>query len=382
MKRSFISIILIAAFAPAFACTSWMVFNDFTKNNTHILHKNRDSKERRIATYMSPAGAKRKWVAIGTIGLTNSGVNSSGLAGVMNSGEKTPDAPNPKDKKSTPALLMTILDSCDTAAQAVKKLEELVKAGDYYHNNSGSTFLFLDTKEGYICEFTTKFMSVQRYDSAYAFRANIWQNPGMPARARGTFKSYLHSSARAYVALSGLNQALDKGGKIAVQDVVDLSRNCKLPDELPYPNRSVCGASTNSASTIEIDLRYPDVLSTIYAAIGHPRNTVFLPLPICAEKFLPSMTDYSWSLASFKRADNMFSWDMLWNKQAGYEAPIPGEWLKFEADSMAKYAAAKAEARKLLDSGKRAEAVKLLNDTAYSIWSEAEKLLNILPNSK
>ena len=80
---------------------------------------------------MSPAGAKRKWVAIGTIGLTNSGVNSSGLAGVMNSGEKTPDAPNAKNKKSTPALLMTILDSCDTAAQAVKKLEELVNSGDY-----------------------------------------------------------------------------------------------------------------------------------------------------------------------------------------------------------------------------------------------------------
>ena len=49
---------------------------------------------------------------------------------------------------------------------------------------------------------------------------------------------------------------------------------------------------------------------------------------------------------------------------------------------MAKYADAKANAKKLLDSGKRAEAVKLLNDTAYSIWSEAEKLLNILPNSK
>ena len=379
--KNFLLLFLSVSMMPVFAFTSWMIFNDFTKNGTHILHKNRDSKERRVAAYMSPAGAKRKWVAIGTIGLTNSGVNSSGLAGVMNSGEKTPDAPNAKNKKSTPALLMTILDSCDTAAQAVKKLEELVKSGDYYHNDSGSIFFFIDLKEGYICEFTTKFMSVQRYDNAYAFRANIWQNPGMPARTRGTYKSYLHSSARAYIALSGLNQALDKHGKITVADIADLSRVCKLPSG-EYPNRSVCGTSTNSASTIEVDLRYPDVLSTIYAAIGHPRNTVFLPLPICSEKFLPSMTDYSWSLTSFKRADNMFSWDMLWNKQAGYEAPIPGEWLKFEADSMAEYASAKAQARKLLDNGKRAEAVKLLNRTAYGIWEKAEALLKIKPAGK
>ena len=365
MKRSFISLILGAAFAPAFACTSWMVFNDFTKNNTHILHKNRDSKERRIATYMSPAGAKRKWVAIGTIGLTNSGVNSSGLAGVMNSGEKTPDAPNPKDKKSTPALLLEILNSCDTAAQAVKKLDELVKSGDYYHSDSGSTFLFVDTKEGYICEFTTKFMSVQRYDNAYAFRANIWQNPGMAARARGTYKSYLHSSARAYIALSGLNEMMDKDGKITVAGISEISRICKLPSG-DYPNRSVCGKTTNSGSTIEVDIPYPDVLSTIYAAIGHPRNTVYVPIPVCAEKLLPSMGSYAWSRASFKRGD-----------KSGFEAAVPAEWLKFEADAMAVYTAARAKARKLLDNGKRAEAIKLLNDAAYTIWEKAETLLKI-----
>ena len=365
MKKSLSLLLFSALTMPVFACTSWMVFKDFTKNNTNILHKNHDSKERRIAAYISPAGAKRKWVAIGTIGLTNSGVNSSGLAGVMNSGEKTLDPPNPKDKKPTPALLLEILNSCDTAAQAVKKLDELVKAGDYYHSNSGATFFFMDTKEGYICEFTTKFMSVQRYDNAYAFRANIWQNPGMPARARGTYKSYLHSSARAYVALSGLNAMMDKDGKITVPGIAELSRVCKLPSG-EYPNRSVCGKTTNSSSTIEVDIQHPDVLSTIYAAIGHPRNTVYVPIPVCAEKVLPSMGSYAWSLASFKRGD-----------KSGFEAAVPAEWLKFEADSQAVYNAAKAKARKLLNSGKRAEAIKLLNDAAYTIWEKAETLLKI-----
>lgn len=382
MKKSLSLLLLSALTMPVFACTSWMVFSDFTKNNTNILHKNRDSKERRVAAYISPAGAKRKWVAIGTIRLTNTGVNSSGLAGAMNSGEKTFDAPNPKDKKPTPALLLEILNSCDTAAQAVKKLDELVKAGDYYHSDSGSTFLFVDTKEGYICEFTTKFMSVQRYDNAYAFRANIWQNAGMPARARGTYRSYLHSSARAYVAFSGLNTMLDKDGKITVAGIADLSRSCKLPGSenkswfsklfsSEYPSRSVCGESTNSGCTVEIDIQYPEVLSTIYAAIGHPLNTVYVPIPVCAEKVLPSMESYAWSLASFKRGD-----------KNGFANPLPCEWLKFEADSKAKYAKAKADARKLLDNGKRAEAVKLLNDCAYTIWQEAEALLEISPAGK
>ena len=378
MKYTFLSVALAAIISiPASACTSWMVFNDFTKNNTNILHKNRDSKEQRVAAYMSPAGAKRKWVAIGTIALTNAGVNASGLAGVMNSGEKTPDAPNPKDKKSTPALLRVILDSCDTAAQAVKKLEELVKAGDYYHNDSGSTFFFVDTKEGYICEFTTKFFTAQRFSNAYALRANIWQNHGMPSRARGTYKSYLHSSARAYIALSGLNAALDKHGKITVADIAELSRVCQIPGSedkswfsklfsSEYPNRAVCGKSTNSGCTIEIDLQYPDVLSGLYASIGNPRNTVYIPIPVCAEKYLPSMGTYAWSAASYKRGDKV-----------GFEAPVPEEWLKFEADSRAKYAAAREQARKLLDNNKRAEAIKLLNTVACNIWKEAEALLKI-----
>jgi hypothetical protein len=225
-------------------------------------------------------------------------------------------------------------------------------------------------------------MSVQRYDNAYAFRANIWQNPVMASRSRGTYKSYLHSSARAYIALSGLTAMMDKDGKITVTGIAELSRVCKLPGSedkslfsklfsSKYPNRSVSGQSTNSGSTIEVDLQYPDVLSTIYAAIGHPRNTVYVPIPVCAEKVLPSMGSYAWSLASFKRGD-----------KSGFEATVPAEWLKFEADSQAVYNAAKIKARKLLNSGKRAEAIKLLNDAAYIIWEKAEALLEIKPAEK
>jgi hypothetical protein len=42
---------------------------------------------------------------------------------------------------------------------------------------------------------------------------------------------------------------------------------------------------------------------------------------------------------------------------------------------MLKYSKAKADARAMLDEGKKSEAVRLLNDIAYSIWTEASALL-------
>ena len=56
-------------------------------------------------------------------------------------------------------------------------------------------------------------------------------------------------------------------------------------------------------------------------------------------------------------------------------AEIPAEWLNFESESRKKFDTALAEAEKFLDNGKKAEAVKLLNQTAMDIWQDAEKLI-------
>ena len=345
-------------------CTSWMVFSDYTGNNTNILHKNRDSVSKKLVVKTSAEGAARKWIALGS-GDTNSGVNSSGLAGAMNSGEVSIDHTTDKSKKGTPSMLRVILDNCDTAAQAVAMLEKLVKDGDYYHENKGSIFFFIDPNEGYICEFTSKVFTSQVYKNGYAFRANIWQNHGMSQRSMNSINRHLDSSARAYIAYSGLNKILDKNGKITAFDMFELSRHCKMPENSPM-KRSLCFKNTNSASTLEIDRQYPGVLSTGYFTVGHPRHTVYIPVPVGAEKFLPGMLDNSWATAAFQRL-----------KKLGVNEALPGAWLEFEKTSMTKYLEAKEQARQLLDAGKRAEAVKLLNDTAMSIWIEAEKVLDL-----
>ena len=343
-------------------CTSWMVFSDLTKNNTNILHKNRDSPVRKLAVMISPASSPYKWIAIGSQ-KTNGGINVAGLAGVMNSGEPCPDHSNDKTKKSTPAQLQEILTNCGSAAEAVEFLRKMVEAGDYYHGAKGSIFFFMDTKEGYICEYTPKVFTVQKYEQGYAVRANIWQNPGMRLHSRSTLARYLDSSGRAHATYDGLNKILARDGKISPLAIFELSRQHQMPND-PRKRRSICSKTTNSGCTLEIDRQYPDVLSTGYFAIGAPRNTVYVPVPICVEKVLPNMADYSWGDHSFKRYD-----------VKGFRADVPEAWVKFEKDFTAKYAKAKEDARKLLDSGKRAEAVKLLNETAHSIWLEAEALL-------
>ena len=345
-------------------CTSWMVFNDLTCNNTNVLHKNRDSKVRNVAVFLSPENSPRKWISLGSDAKANMAMNSSGLAGIMNSGEICIDYPTDDTKKSTPQIMEVIIESCDTAAQAVEKLKEIILSGDYWHHNQkGSIFFFMDTNEGYICELNTKVINVQPYTGGYAVRANIWQNPGMQAISRNNIKNYLNSSARAYIAFSGLNEIMDKYGKISIESMLELSRHCTMPEESPE-KRSLCYKRTNSTGSLEIDRQYPGVLSTGYFTVGHPRNTVCIPVPVCAEKILPGMGDYSWSAMSFERFELL-----------GHEAYIPEEWLEFEKNSMLKYSKAKADARAMLDEGKKSEAVRLLNDISYSIWTEASALL-------
>ncbi|MBO5694492.1 MAG: hypothetical protein J6S98_03715 [Lentisphaeria bacterium] len=346
-------------------CTSWMVFSDLTKNNTNILHKNRDALATEIGVYLSEKDSPRKWIALGTAGNTNMGMNTSGLAGVMNSGEVCINHSTDNTKPGTTKMLRRILENCDTAAQAVETLKEQLAAGNYWHKNSGSIFFFLDTKEGYVCEITAKDITTQKLTSGFAVRANIWMNPGMQYFSRNTVSNYLNSAARMYIAYTGLNNMLTTKGKISLPDIFALSRHYKMPKE-SSEKRSVCFKHTNSTSSLEIDLQYPDVLSTAYVTIGHPRHTVYVPVPVCVEQVLPGMSDGSWSAASWKRF-----------KELSLAAPIPEEWAKFEADFMATYKKAQEDACALLKQGKRTEAVKLLNDTASAIWKNAETLLGL-----
>ncbi len=344
-------------------CTSWIIFSDLTKNNTNILHKNRDATPKNVRVMLSAKDSPRRWIGLGNSQFPCMGMNSSGLAAIMNSGEICTDHRKDPTKKATPVILQYMLENCDTAAEAAAAIKKLISTGDYSHGGKkGSIFFFTDPKEGYICEMTAKFCSVQRYDSSYTFRANIWHNPGMAQFSRNGVKRFLDSCGRESVVLDIFNSALDKNGKLTLTDILKLSRQAKQLEGSPL-ERSVCFKNTNSASSLVIHREFPQTLSTLWVLIGHPRHTIYIPIPICAEKLLPSMLTPEWSAASWKRF-----------KELELHAEIPEEWTALEKQSIAEYEKAVFEGEKLLRDGKKAEAVRLLNRTASGIWEKAYPL--------
>jgi len=355
---------------PGHECTSWMIFSDLTGNNTNILHKNRDALSRDIVV-VAGGNSSRRWIGLGNRrelpGCPCMGMNNSGLAAVVNGGELTPE--NSADQnwngRTTPQLLKDILDNCDTAAQAVERLRGFIAAKDYSHQKEGSIFLFTDVNEGYIVELTAGFVSAQRVDRGYALRANTWHNPGMAQRSCNIWLEFSGSFVREHAVISNFHKAIYQNGRLGLVDSLAMSRNCEDPKEAQIERR-VCYTYTNSGSTLVIDREYPDVLSVGYVTIGHPRHTICVPIPICAEKLDERMEETVWSKAAWVRFEKL-----------GLRAPIPKEWLDFEEKSRVEYDACLAEARKLLRAGRKTEAIALLNAAAAKIWQGAAELLEL-----
>ena len=356
---------LAAESVPPHECTSWMIFPDMTGENTVILHKSRDSQSRNVKVRLGNDGAKRNWIGMGGDKGYCMAVNSSGLAGVMNGGEKCTDNSTNKNGKSTPLILEAIISTCDTSAQAVDKLIDFLKKEDYQHGDKGSIFFFADPKEGYLVECTAHFWQVQKCNTGYVARANIWHLPGLEKYALTDYYTHAVESAREYAVRKALNEAFTARGKVDVMDILALSR--KVDTDNLFIRRSLCCSWTNSASTFVVDRDYPEVLTTAYLLVGCPRHTVLLPLPICIKELPEEMATVKLSSASYKRM----------NKD-GVRADVPVEWLKFEEKSIAAYKKDLAAAKELMKKGKKSEAVKLLNDSFSKIWKDAKELPGLL----
>ena len=61
-------------------CTSWIIFSDLTKNNTNILHKNRDAAPRNVRVLQSEKDSPRRWIGLGNDSSLCMGMNEIGRA--------------------------------------------------------------------------------------------------------------------------------------------------------------------------------------------------------------------------------------------------------------------------------------------------------------
>ena len=329
-------------------CTSWMLFPELT-GGPMILHKNRDSGKKDIRLIKNDGDAKIKWLGLGDENPCM-GFNEKGVACVMNSGETTPEfAPAEEGRLTTPEILVQILGNTKNAKEALKMLTGFIENGQYTHKERGSIFFIMDTKGGYIAELTAKRVMPVVVTGNMTIRANIWHNPGMAQFSRSGIKSTMNSQSREFQAAKGLNEALEKKGVIELEDIWRTSR-MRGTMESVMTEHGLCNKTTNSAATIAIDRDYPNMLSTMYVAIGPVGHTMYIPAPICLKEIPQDIADRSWSKAAFARRDA---------SGLAFDSDV---WLPHEKAVMAIYRPALAKAKKAMQNRRRKDAQDILND--------------------
>ena len=317
-----------------------------------ILHKNRDSGKIDIRLIKSDGDAKIKWLGLGDENPCM-GFNEKGVACVMNSGETTPEiAPATEGRLTTPEILVQILGNTKNAKEALKMLTGFIENGQYTHKERGSIFFIMDTKGGYIAELTAKRVMPVVVTGNMTIRANIWHNPGMAQFSRSGIKSTMNSQSREFQAAKGLNEALEKKGVIELEDIWRTSR-MRGTMESVMTEHGLCNKTTNSAATIAIDRDYPNMLSTMYVAIGPVGHTMYIPAPICLREIPQDIADRSWSKAAFARREQ---------HGLSFDSNV---WLPHEKAAMAIYRPALEKAKKALQNRQRKDAQDILN-TAFA----------------
>jgi hypothetical protein len=325
-----------------------MLFPELT-GGPMILHKNRDSGKKDIRLIKSDGDAKIKWLGLGDENPCM-GFNEKGVACVMNSGETTPEfAPAEEGRLTTPEILVQILGNTKNAKEALKMLTGFIENGQYTHKERGSIFFIMDTKGGYIAELTAKRVMPVVVTGNMTIRANIWHNPGMAQFSRSGIKSTMNSQSREFQAAKGLNEALEKKGVIELEDIWRTSR-MRGTMESVMTEHGLCNKTTNSAATIAIDRDYPNMLSTMYVAIGPVGHTMYIPAPICLKEIPQDIADRSWSKAAFARREQ---------HGLSFDSDV---WLPHEKAAMAIYRPALAKAKEAMRNRRRKDAQAILND--------------------
>ena len=377
MRAIFTAALAAALFAPGLRaaeaplydrdpheCTSWIVMPDLTGGKYMFVHKNRDSKSKKIQLYKARPEGKNAWISLSDRGGGNAfaGLNAKGLAVAMNSGDKTDFYSRNKEGSFTPEICKYTLENCSTAEQAVAFIRDHVKRGDYRHARSGSIWFVADAKKAFIIEHDAKHFAAHEVREHFAIRANAWHYPEMLIYSRRDRKSLVAHHRREVAVRSLLFADGTKYGEPVTQEkIAAASRINSFPEDPQcYP---LCGSLTNSGSSLRIDCEFPEALSTLFAACGPPRHTAYLPIPFLLDEFPPELAEGTFCDAVFARA-------------AEKRELLPPEKLaEFERTLRRRHEEAVEKGRKILKAGGAvAEVKKLLAEAFRQNWEDLKKL--------
>ncbi|MBO7154193.1 MAG: hypothetical protein J6W67_10370 [Lentisphaeria bacterium] len=126
-------------------------------------------------------------------------------------------------------------------------------------------------------------------------------------------------------------------------------------------------ANTLCSTMMVTDRMYPEYLSVAFVALGPPRHTVFLPVPMGLPALPETLADSRWGTKSLKLADK------LPMDHAGVK-----EFEKLEEKFFKEFSETKEKARLLLLQSKFKEAQDLLMELFNKQYKEAGELLTSL----
>lgn len=344
-------------------CTSWLVMPDMTSTEKIILHKNRDTGMRRLAVITRNTPRFYRWTGIGDLWQSSPCfvMNEKGLTAVMNSGDPCSD--NRDVGLTTPNLLRLLAEQCATVDEAVTLFRKVIAEKAYAHSRSGSIFFLADSRRAVIIENSANHLAVAPVDFGFAIRANSWQLPGMIALSNKTPRQLLGDNHREYYVRENLLNIIKSGRKINPSDNYTLSRGRE--GDISEQRFPLCWDNTVSAATLVPDGEFPDVLTTIYFALGPPGNTIYLPLPMAVNELPLAFVNGEWGARALD-----------FRKSAGMEHGKLDRMTDFENKLLKEFDIVCSEARALLRNGQKNEAVKLLNSTFRRQSFEADHFLS------
>jgi hypothetical protein len=291
-------------------------------------------------------------------------MNEKGLMIVQNDGSSVLQSDWFPSKVNIGSIftLRYVAEHCANLDEAVAMMKKLHRLGLV---RSISLYLLADPERGMIFEATPRHFSCSEVNFSFEVRANNYLLPGMRGSVSQKRDAFLNGANRRYAASEFLRKVVENKGKVAPFDLMQLARFCEPEIEKKYDYRSVCYKYSLASTMFVPDRQFPDYLSVTFVALGPQRHTVFLPIPMGLSAIPESLANGDWGTKAIKLSEKL---PLDHHKLPEFEA--------VETRFIDEFFAAREAARKLLLTGKRQEAVKLLDELFRRQYAQAQEFLN------
>ena len=357
------------------ACTSWAIRPESSESGLMIVQKILDERYRnRLDADIRVAPNGWRWIRVGSYGSGASmSMNEKGVVVTSNCGDIT-DIKKPfgdRDPMGNYGLQRAVMKNCSTAAEGVELLKNIVRNRRFRARpNTGYVLMVADARRAFVIEIGDGYGEAAEVTGGMHVVANSWMLPGGEEISVRELPGLRVNRARKACAVRLLREKR-VNGKYTLRGCFDTSRAIRgrgTNEKNPFVHgvRNPKNMSLETAC-FEIDPEFPEYLSCAYTSLGPQRHMVYLPIPMATRQLPDKMRDGRWAEMAYCHQE------AFGPKHADLE-----KIAALEDKFLAEFKAVRAEARKMLEAGKKDEAVKLLNDCFDRQYAEADKLMTAL----